>query len=72
MVRAIKSSTNDSNLARVTLMFKCFGPDASAVIYGKLISVCYVDGNSIFAFSAPSFKRCNASGSLRKSNPDLS
>ena len=31
MVRSIKSSTNASNLERVSLMFKCFGPEASAV-----------------------------------------
>ena len=63
------SSTNDSNLARVILIAKCLGPDASAVMYGKFTSVCCADDNSIFAFSPASFKRCIASGSLRKSTP---
>ena len=39
IVFSIKSSTNVSSLALVTLMFKCFGPDWSAVINGRLISV---------------------------------
>lgn len=33
------SSVNDSSLALVKLMFRCLGPLASAVKYGKLISV---------------------------------
>jgi hypothetical protein len=32
----------------------CFGPVLSAVIKGKLMSVCSADDNSIFAFSAAS------------------
>ena len=32
MVRSISSSTSDSSLARVSLMFRCFGPEASAVM----------------------------------------
>ena len=36
-------------------------------MYGKLISVDALELNSIFAFSAASFKRCKAIGSLRKS-----
>ncbi len=67
--RLIKSSTSDSNFARVNLMFKCLGPDASAVINGRLTSVVVVDDSSIFAFSAASFNRCNAILSLRKSTP---
>ena len=51
----IKSSTRLSNLALVILMFKCFGPDASAVIYGRLTSVSIELESSIFAFSAASF-----------------
>ena len=31
--------TRDSSLARVTLTFRCLGPDASAVMYGRLTSV---------------------------------
>ena len=59
--RWINSSTNCSSLARVSLTTKCLGPLASAVIYGKLTSVCAELDNSILAFSAESFKRCNAS-----------
>ncbi|MNW21426.1 hypothetical protein D3C71_2223480 [compost metagenome] len=32
MVRSIRSSTSDSSLARVSLMFRCLGPVASAVM----------------------------------------
>ena len=64
-----KSSTKASNFARVTLIAKCLGPVASAVIYGRFTSVDCADESSIFAFSAASFTRCNAIGSLRKSTP---
>ena len=50
----INDSVNDSNFALVSLRFKCFGPVLSAVINGKLISVCVVDDNSHLAFSAAS------------------
>ena len=50
-----KSSTRDSNLALVILWTKCFGPELSAVIYGKLTSVCSDEDSSILAFSAASF-----------------
>ena len=63
------SSTRDSNLARVTLMFMCLGPEPSAVMYGKLTSVCCAEESSHFAFSAASFKRCIANGSCVKSMP---
>lgn len=39
IVRCTRSATRDSNLARVSFMAKCFGPLASTVIYGKLMSV---------------------------------
>ena len=32
MVRTIRSSTSDSSFARVSFMFRCFGPLASAVM----------------------------------------
>ena len=67
-----KSSTKDSNFALVILWTKCFGPELSAVIYGKLTSVCSDEDSSILAFSAASFSLCNASGSLFKSKPDSS
>ena len=40
MVRSISSSTSDSSLARVIFMLRCFGPLASAVMYGRFTSVC--------------------------------
>jgi hypothetical protein len=66
-VRLMRSSTSDSSFARVSLMLRCFGPDASAVMKGRLTSVCVVEESSIFAFSAASFRRCSASLSLRRS-----
>ena len=47
----------------------CFGPVLSAVINGKLISVCVADDSSILAFSAASFSLCSASLSDFKSIP---
>jgi hypothetical protein len=41
-------------------MTRCFGPDASAVTYGRLISVEAVEDSSILAFSAASLRRCRA------------
>ncbi|MNT65417.1 hypothetical protein D3C72_2033990 [compost metagenome] len=67
IVRLIKLSANCSNLARDNVRTKCLGPLASAVMYGKLISVEVVLDNSILAFSAASFKRCKAIGSLERS-----
>ena len=39
MVRSINEAANCSNLARLNVRTKCFGPEAVAVMYGKLISV---------------------------------
>ena len=47
----------------------CFGPVLSAVINGRLISVCSAEESSIFAFSAASFNLCKASLSDFKSMP---
>ncbi|MNT25276.1 hypothetical protein D3C72_1607880 [compost metagenome] len=69
IVRLIRSSTSASSLARVIFRFKCFGPEASAVMYGRLISVCCELDSSILAFSAASFRRCSASTSLDRSTP---
>ena len=69
IVRSTKSSTRDSSLARLIFIAKCFGPLASMLTYGKLISVCWLDDNSILAFSAASFSLCNANTSLLKSTP---
>ena len=65
----IKSSTNCSNFALVRLIAKCLGPEESAVIKGRLISLCITFDNSIFAFSAASFSLCNAMLSFFKSIP---
>ena len=48
---------------------RCFGPDWSAVIKGRLISVSIAVDNSILAFSAASFKRCKAILSFDRSMP---
>src|SRR5258708_21630178 len=69
MVCWMRCSTSASNLARVSFMVKCLGPEASAVMNGRLISVCVVDDSSIFAFSADSLSRCSASLSRRRSMP---
>ena len=66
---SIRSSTIDSNLDRESLMFKCLGPDASAVMNGRLISVSLVVESSILAFSAASFKRCKTILSFERSTP---
>ena len=44
MVFWTRSSTSDSSFARVSLMLRCLGPDASAVMYGRLMSVCWRRG----------------------------
>ena len=67
IVRFTKSAINCSNLALVNVLTKCLGPEAVAVTYGKLISVCAEEDNSIFAFSAASRNLCNAIASSRKS-----
>ena len=69
MLLLIRSSTRDSNWALVIFKFKCFGPDASAVMNGRLISVWAELDNSIFAFSAASFILCKASLSVLRSIP---
>ena len=53
--RFSRSATSDSSFDLVILILRCLGPDASAVIYGRLTSVCSDDESSIFAFSAASF-----------------
>src|SRR5665647_883381 len=39
----MRSSTSASNLARVSFMVRCLGPEASAVMNGRLTSVCVAD-----------------------------
>ncbi len=69
IVRSTNSSVNFSNSARVIFITKCFGPSASAVINGKLISVSNEELSSTLAFSAASLTRCTASGWPAKSTP---
>ena len=68
-VRWIRSSTRLSSFARDSFITRCFGPEASAVMKGRLISVSWEEDSSIFAFSAASFRRWRASLSLRRSMP---
>ena len=68
-VRSMSGCVSCSSLARVSVMLRCFGPLASAVMNGRLTSVCSTVESSIFAFSAASFSRCRAIRSLRRSMP---
>ena len=69
IVRCTRPSTSDSSFARVSFIVMCLGPEASAVINGRLISVSITDDSSILAFSPASFRRCNAMRSLLRSMP---
>mmetsp|Transcript_14788 Transcript_14788/g.29945 ORF Transcript_14788/g.29945 Transcript_14788/m.29945 type:complete len:235 (+) Transcript_14788:741-1445(+) len=66
-VRSTSSPVSASSFALVSFTFRCFGPVASAVMKGKLISVCMVEESSALAFSAASRSRCTASLSPDKS-----
>ena len=68
-VRSTRSATSASSLARVSVSTRCLGPLASAVMKGRLISVCSVVDSSHFAFSAASFNRWSAMRSFRRSIP---
>jgi hypothetical protein len=57
------SEINCSNLDRCKVRTKCFGIPFTGIIYGRLISEDVVEDNSILAFSAASFNRCNDIGS---------
>ncbi|MNI70082.1 hypothetical protein D3C73_1258710 [compost metagenome] len=69
MVRATRSSTRASSLARDSLMLRCSGPDWFMVMNGRLTSYWVVEDSSFLAFSASSFRRCRASLSCRRSTP---
>ena len=58
-----------SNSARVKVFCKCFGPVASAVMNGRLMSVVVWLERAIFAFSDSSLIRCIAIGSFERSIP---
>ena len=49
IVRSTRSPTSCSSLARVNVIARCFGPEASAVMNGRLTSVCCVVDSSTFA-----------------------
>ena len=68
-VLAIKSSTSASSFALVIFKLMCLGPVLSAVIKGRLISVCSAEESSIFAFSEASFNLWSASLSDVRSIP---
>ena len=57
------------NLALVRVVSKCFGPESSTVINGRLISVEDIPERSILAFSAASLIRCIAILSPERSMP---
>ena len=59
-----------SSLDRESLIKRCLGPEASAVMNGRLISVSIVVESSILAFSAASFNRWSAILSFDKSIPE--
>ena len=67
--RRIVASVSCSSLARVSVAWRCFGPEASAVMNGRLISVEAAEESSHLAFSAASLRRCLAIGSAERSMP---
>src|ERR1019366_8947836 len=69
MQRSKRPSQICSILARVSCTFRCFGPDASAVMNGRLMSTDWVEESAILAFSASSLRRWRAIGSFLSSIP---
>ena len=69
MVRLTRSSTSFSRSALVIFNVRCFGPEASAVMNGRFMSVLLELDSSILAFSAASFNLCKASLSFFRSIP---
>ena len=61
LVRSRSGPTSFSSCARESDMAMCFGPEASAVMNGRLMSVLCAEESSILAFSAASRRRCTAS-----------
>ena len=68
-VRSERSSQTFSIWARVSVTFRCFGPEASAVMNGRLMSTEFEDERAILAFSASSLRRWRAMASLERSMP---
>jgi len=69
MQRSVRSAVSSSNLARVSVYSRCFGPVASAVMNGRLMVVWTTLESSILVFSAASVSRCSAWRSGLRSNP---
>ncbi len=61
--RSMRACVSCSSLARVSVICRCFGPAASAVMKGRLMSVCIEVDSSHLAFSAASLRRWRAIGS---------
>ena len=68
-VASTRWAVSSLNFARVSVTSRCFGPVASAVIYGRLMFVEVTPDSSILAFSAASFSLCMATLSLDRSMP---
>ena len=51
--RSSKSAVNCSNFWRLSVTTRCLGPVLSAVMKGRLISVCVTVDSSILAFFPP-------------------
>lgn len=66
---AFKQGSLGSHLLRVTVRVRCFAPEASAVMKGRLMSVWADEDSSHLAFSAASLSRCTASLSPVRSMP---
>src|SRR5438477_7030684 len=71
IVRWIKSSVNCSNFERVSFFWMCFGPLASAVMNGRLISYSCELERAIFAVSASSLMRWIVGECRKESGIDL-
>ena len=67
--RSMIGPTSSSSLARLMVIVRCLGPEASAVMNGRLMSVVSVLESSTFAFSAASRRRCIAILSFLRSMP---
>mmetsp|Transcript_18099 Transcript_18099/g.28069 ORF Transcript_18099/g.28069 Transcript_18099/m.28069 type:complete len:332 (-) Transcript_18099:851-1846(-) len=70
LVRSMRPSTSWLRVPRVILMLRCFGPEASAVRKGRLMSVWGAKESSHLAFSAASRRRWITSLSLETSRPE--
>ena len=68
-VFSTRSPTICSNLRPCQAVLQVLGPLESAVMKGRLMSVCCVLESSFFAFSAASLRRCSAMRSWARSIP---